>query len=103
MTIGNQITARIVTVTAGDTGRASSKVSVELSGRPDPRWQSCFHFVVQGRDGLYMEGRPIFDQSNVEGVVPAGQVDAFRHQLPEVLALTNTLARAQANKDAYRR
>ncbi|MBD4083835.1 hypothetical protein GUH71_07465 [Xanthomonas citri pv. citri] len=103
MTIGNQITARTVTVTAGDTGRASSKVSVELSGRPDPRWQSCFHFVVQGRDGFYMEGRPIFDRSNVEGVVPAGQVDAFRHQLPEVLALTNTPARAQANKDADRR
>ncbi|MFL8014107.1 hypothetical protein, partial [Xanthomonas vasicola] len=74
MNIGNQITARTVTVTSGETGRASSKVVVELSGRPDPRWQSCFHFVVQGRDGFYMEDRPIFDQSNVEGVVPAGQL-----------------------------
>ncbi|MGV7166712.1 hypothetical protein [Xanthomonas citri] len=103
MNIGNQITARTVTVTSGDAGRASRKVSVELSGRPDPRWQSCFHLVVQGRDGFYMEGRPFFDQSNVECVVPGGQVDAFRRQLPEVLALTNTLARAQANKDADRR
>ncbi|MBO9741276.1 hypothetical protein J7432_20285 [Xanthomonas axonopodis pv. begoniae] len=103
MNIGNQITARTVTVTSGDTGRAASKVSVELSGRPDPRWQSCFHFVVQGRDGFYMEGRPVFDQSNVEGVMPTVHVDAFRHELPEVLALTNTLARAQAIKDADRR
>ncbi|MBV6858717.1 hypothetical protein KWH07_13940 [Xanthomonas campestris pv. zingibericola] len=103
MNIGNQITARTVTITSGDTGRAHSKVNVELSARPDPRWQSCFHFVVQGRDGFYMEGRPIFDQSNFEAVVPAGQVDAFRHELPEVLALTNTLARAQAIKDTDRR
>ncbi|USJ01941.1 hypothetical protein MUG10_07285 [Xanthomonas prunicola] len=102
MNIGTQITARTVTFTSVETGRASSKVVVELSGNPDPRWQSCFNFVVQGRDGLYMEGRPRFDRSSFEGVLPTSEVDAFRHDLPEVLASTDTLARAQARKDADR-
>ncbi len=102
MNSGNQITARIASVVPGSTGRSSSKVTVELSGAPDPRWLACFNFVVQGRDGFFMQDRPVFDRGTFEGEVLAEQIDAFRLQLPEVVAAANVLANAQANKDASR-
>ncbi len=102
MNSGNQITARAVSVAPGSTGRSSIKVTVELTGNPDPRWQACFNFVVQGRDGFFMKARPVFDGGSFAGEVPAEQVDAFRQELPEVIVAANVLARAQANKDALR-
>ncbi|MEA9563448.1 MULTISPECIES: hypothetical protein [Xanthomonas] len=102
MNSGNQITARAVSVAPGSTGRSSSKLMVELSSNPDPRWLACFNFVVQGRDGFFMQARPVFDRGSFEGEVPAEQVDAFRQQLHEVIAAANVLASAQANKDALR-
>ncbi|MCL1532269.1 hypothetical protein A7D16_20180 [Xanthomonas nasturtii] len=100
MNSGSQITARAVSVARGSTGRASSTVVVELSGTPDPRWQACFQFVVQGRDGFFMETRPVFERGSFEGVVAADDLEAFRQQLNDVIAAANVLARAQANKDA---
>lgn len=100
MKSGNQITARTVTVAPDDTGRAGSKITVELSAHPDPRWQACFQFVVQGRDGFFMDARPVFDRGSFEGMVPPAHVDGFRQELNDVIAAANVLARAQANKDA---
>ncbi len=102
MSTGNPITARTITAVPGEADRKSRKVVVELSAQPDPRWQACFHFVLQGRDGLFLQTRPVFDGATFEGVVAADQVDAFWQELPEVIATANALTRAQANKDAGR-
>lgn len=98
----SQITARTITVTPASTASASSEVVVQLSASPDPRWQACFHFVVQGRDGFFLQGRPVFDNASFHGVLQAGQAEAFRQELPDVLISASMLARAQVNKDAAR-
>ncbi|GAE58181.1 hypothetical protein XPN_0087 [Xanthomonas arboricola pv. pruni MAFF 301427] len=74
----SQITARTITVTPASTASAGSEVVVQLSASPDPRWQACFHFVVQGRDGFFLQGRPVFDNASFHGVLQAGQAEAFR-------------------------
>ncbi|NIK53525.1 hypothetical protein FHY14_003385 [Xanthomonas arboricola] len=98
----SQITARTITVTPASTASAGSEVVVQLSASPDPRWQACFHFVVQGRDGFFLQGRPVFDNASFHGVLQAGQAEAFRQELPDVLVSASVLARAQVNKDAAR-
>lgn len=76
----SQITARTITVTPASTASAGSEVVVQLSASPDPRWQACFHFVVQGRDGFFLQGRPVFDNASFHGVLQAGQAEAFRQE-----------------------
>lgn len=100
MSTGSTITARTITAVPSDVDRKIRKVVVDLSAHPDPRWQACFHFVLQGRDGLFLQARPLFDGAALEGVIAADQVDAFWNALPEVIAKADALARAQANKDA---
>ncbi|MBB4654567.1 hypothetical protein GGR73_001066 [Xanthomonas sp. F14] len=98
----SQITARTITVTPASTASAGSEVVVQLSASPDPRWQACFHFVVQGRDGFFLQGRPVFDNASFHGILQAGQAEAFRQELPDLLVSASALARAQVNKDAAR-
>lgn len=101
MNSSHQITARTITVTPAGTASAG-EVVVQLSASPDPRWQACFHFVVQGRDGFFLQGRPVFDNTSLHGLLQAGQAEAFRQELPDLLVSASVLARAQVKKDAAR-
>ncbi len=102
MNSSTQITARTITITPAGAASAGSEVVVHLSASPDPRWQACFNFIVQGRDGFFLQGRPVFDNASFHGILQAGQAEAFRQELPDLLVSTGALARAQVNKDAAR-
>ncbi|KQQ75704.1 hypothetical protein ASF73_07890 [Xanthomonas sp. Leaf131] len=103
MNSSNQISARTIAFAPKSSANdAGNVIEVQLTGHPDPRWRACFNFVLQGRQVAYLHDSPSFDNASFRASVLPGCADAFRQELPELIASASALARAQTMKDATR-
>ncbi|MCW2039266.1 hypothetical protein XcmpCFBP7700_08500 [Xanthomonas campestris] len=102
MNSGNQITARTVSIGPMGSADAGQEVTVHLSAVPGPRWQACFNFLLQGRDVPLLRDHVMFEGASFSGWALPGRAEAFREELPRLLASTGALAHAQGLKDAAR-
>ncbi|AAY49191.1 hypothetical protein [Xanthomonas campestris] len=102
MNSGNQITARTVSIGPMGSADAGQKVTVHLSAAPGPRWQACFNFLLRGRDVPLLRDHVMFEGASFSSWALPGRAEAFREELPRLLASTGALAHAQGLKDAAR-
>ncbi|CAD0339723.1 hypothetical protein CFBP498_26760 [Xanthomonas hortorum pv. vitians] len=102
MNSGIQITARSVNIVRGDPSVDASleAVEVNLSAAPSPRWQACFEFVAQDRQGSLWRERPQFDRDVLRLLAVKGQVAAIRQEIPDLVSAASRLSFAQGLIDS---